>query len=1132
MQGEKNFEITPDHKLTSSLKVDDKDNTSAVHKDHAEDGEVKTAILDEEAHIDGENDAAEKEAADNAAAKDTDSKPKDPSRVVLLEEEEEEGDVPLTIPVDSNPKEPSRVLLAEEEEEEGEEPVTNAASSKPKEPSRVILAAEEGDEEAAAVAPVDGPIVLADEDEEAQAPEADKDGKNEEGAVAALTPSQDGPIVLVDDDEEAQAPAVNDGKDKEPSRVILPDEEEEEEVEERHEEVDEVDDDPLLMGFGGPNLDAQRLPGQQQFDINLLLAQAEVAALAHNPAFNQFQFPGVHARPPAQPEALEHGGEDQLNHAPLTRADRLRQALQLEAGPPQRQSFVRSPKKLLAAKKAPSTKQYNDVIQENSLQWKLMEACVALCDKSVRSEIEKHNPKPSETDPNKKNELKLNYARHFNFIVEKNPKRAQELLKRLIQIRREKPKPNFSTADYIFIIAGDPNGFMYQNNLSTLKSNVTKIDGGETDSVIKLQVQTSDNRTIILYAQKESYQEDQTHCQFNAIIPLSYYLTGKDILIKTSLDQSGRTSLHWAAISGSFAMMQTLEKGYEHLRKHSKIPANSLPQYSSVDARNNTVAHEIARSGLYQIAVDNNTTHNITVEQQQFEFQHEASVKITTLRDEDLISLIKNPHISFFCTRNIQGDLPIHLVVSNNQKDLLETLLHDPNAPFSNLDADLYGTNGSATNVSLLHYAAMCPEVHWKTVQLIIEEKPKLLNAQDSKGFKPLDYAAGACNVPTQLLLLAKGAALATKSYTGDSPLSIALTTYTFDDEEIGTSTTLPLHMSTRIPGFNTITQRRFLQVPTHPTDEHSRYITSEELKSLDEILNDKEIMRAFTQLHDRLKLASWSALEKKLKQKNGESNSATPLSYPDKLATRLREYALLPIAVLQFKGVEFGAREKAASSENTRGLQVIRTAQFYSSFFTRKEFPISVSQRKNFLIDIGRGNSNTALEDLILPLSEIIEGFKVLLRQTICLYDDLWVMEDTEENGIASKKYSLDEDGQRIPSWGQWWAGETPYKQITINILDKVEKLLSKVEQVNSQLAGESIEIDSANEQLSGYKKELIGLIDAALRKADKKMLHVDHDTSDPATSDFRIRCMVAKVLAEKAVLTKADTPDTKPVF
>ncbi|MBX9587582.1 MAG: hypothetical protein K2X50_10040, partial [Gammaproteobacteria bacterium] len=799
-----------------------------------------------------------------------------------------------------------------------------------------------------------------------------------------------------------------------------------------------------------------------------------------------------------------------------TQSQRLNQALdfQVHHDPQPFSPAPKTPVKPSPARrsKTRATIKHDFTLTEKSLEWQLMEACLELLDKPVKAKIDESDDPAGKTV----NSVKLNYAKHFNFLVTKDQNRAEKLLQRLIQIRTEKPRPKLSTADYIYIIAGNPNDFAFRNNLSALKSNLTVIsDGSDSDSVKKLQIKTSDNRTAILYAY--NFIEEGINCKFDAVIPLSTFLTSKDFLQKTLRDQSGRTVLHWAAIGGSFSMLDTLATGLNTLRRNLPTLTDSFPQFSSTDHRNNSVAHEIARSELYQIRVNTSATHELIVQRSHLRFNHNASYDIIELTRDNLDSLTSDEHIDFFSTRNQDGDLPFQLVVSHNFTALLGILLNDPNAPILNIDRDLHGTNGSSTNVSILHYAAMCPEVLWTTASIIIQQKPRLVHTPDAQGYMPLHYASAACNVPTQLLLLAKGARPSAKSQTGDSPLTLALSAYTFDDETLDSTGKIPLHMSTLIRGFNDIAERRLTKCEHEPLDYNSRYITSDELDSLDEILGNEAIMNLFTPAEkQRLQLASLQRLYENLSKEKYIRRPVSEEKEHSKVATRMREYALLPVAIFQARGVEFGEKEKAAAYYNPRGLQVIRSSQYYSAFFTSKAFPIPEKQKKEFLIEYGfEKNSDIKLEDINQTLVEATEGFKVLLIRSISAWDQPWV-----------KTVPQRTNGHRIPSWGQWWNdrfGDTTYKNIAIKILDKVEVLLKKVEYVKTQLDARTMHENTAAELNSKYKAELLTLIDDALRKADKQMQHVDKSTSDPALSDFRARCMVAKVIATKVDIVSA---------
>ena len=403
-----------------------------------------------------------------------------------------------------------------------------------------------------------------------------------------------------------------------------------------------------------------------------------------------------------------------------------------------------------------------------------MEACLDLLDKPIKAQIDKSS---AEIKKQKGIDFfKLNYAKHFNFLVRNDRDRAENLLQRLIQIRKQKPRPKLSTPDYIYIIAGDPNGFVFKNNLSALTTNVSVVsDGSDSESVKKLQIKTSDGLTVILYA--HNFKEEGPNCKFDAIIPLSTFLTNKDFLLKTLRDQSGRTVLHWATIGGSLAMLDILATGLITLRRNLPTLTDSFPQFSSTDHCGNSVAHEIARSELYQINIKLEATHELEVEKSKLPINHPASLNIGKLKDRQLRSLSKNEHIDFFNMRNQDGDLPLHLVLSHNFTALLTVLIDYPNCPILNIDRDLHGTNGSATNVSILHYAAMCPEVHWKTAQSIIQKNPYLVNTPDSHGFMPVHWAAAACDVPKILLLLASERARC-QPYWGLSSGIISLSLY------------------------------------------------------------------------------------------------------------------------------------------------------------------------------------------------------------------------------------------------------------------------------------------------------------------------------------------------------------------
>ena len=144
-------------------------------------------------------------------------------------------------------------------------------------------------------------------------------------------------------------------------------------------------------------------------------------------------------------------------------------------------------------------------------------------------------------------------------------------------------------------------------------------------------------------------------------------------------------------------MLDTLATGLITLRRNLPTLTDSFPQFSLIDHHGNSVAHEIARSELYKIDINPEATHELEVEKSKLRINHPASLKIGKLSKSELRPLTENEHIDFFNTRNQDGDLPLHLVLSHNFTALLTVLIDYPNCPILNIDRDLHGTNGSAT---------------------------------------------------------------------------------------------------------------------------------------------------------------------------------------------------------------------------------------------------------------------------------------------------------------------------------------------------------------------------------------------------------------------------------------------------
>ena len=212
----------------------------------------------------------------------------------------------------------------------------------------------------------------------------------------------------------------------------------------------------------------------------------------------------THVAPP--PHATDLRQELELQHLLSTsQAQRLQRALEFPVDPITPVPFSPAIKNS-SAKRSPARGRkpkpiitHDITLNEKSLEWALMEASLDLLDKPIKAQIDKSS---AEIKKQKGIDFfKLNYAKHFNFLVRNDRDRAENLLQRLIQIRKQKPKPKLSTPDYIYIIAGDPNGFVFKNNLSALTTNVSVIyDRSDSESVKKLQIKTSDGLTVILYA--------------------------------------------------------------------------------------------------------------------------------------------------------------------------------------------------------------------------------------------------------------------------------------------------------------------------------------------------------------------------------------------------------------------------------------------------------------------------------------------------------------------------------------------------------------------------------------------------------------------------------------------------------
>jgi ankyrin repeat protein len=732
----------------------------------------------------------------------------------------------------------------------------------------------------------------------------------------------------------------------------------------------------------------------------------------------------------------------------------------------------------------------------SSLRWKLLEAVIALLEKPETYEDSEDSKEIMAT--------KENYARHFDFLVQNNPLRAEKLLKRLNEIAQENPQPLLSTLDYVYILAGDINGLTFSKMQTLDESRVhVLLKEGNSQGVDTLKIKTTHRGTETIRASGVHRKDGKI--SFCPIIPISKKVTHPDFLKKTLQDKSGRSLLHWAAIGGSNEMRVLLEEKLENLSLAFPNLAPSIPQPSSPDCLGNTVAHEVARAGIYTTTVSNEHRIELTVLGEKLAFNHIKSTGITDhLSSSTLRSLTKK--FDFFSPRNRAIKLPLHLAIEENNRLLLKVLLFkNPSAPLLDIDQDL--RNGTKTNV--LQFASLCPSVEMDTLRLVASADANLIRHRDAQGYTALGYAATISNVPAQLLLISLGADPLAKSFDGDTPLALALSASTIQVPDLH-DRMMPLQRCTRIAAVNAIIERERLEMDGMEDEVSIRYITEKELRSLDELLSHPEITAKFTpQELDRLKLASFKTFEEKL-QKSKYKNHPVPVFKQDvKLATRMHEYALAPIALYHGRNASVGAQEEAACADNLKAQQRLRLCQYYAEFHRDESFSILGStsaffanRHKTYIEEYGfdelSSGEELSLANVKLNLVEATNGFKNLLKHYVAMWGDPWETEEKQIGGKTVEVPKLDQ-GRRIPSWGQWFSSfnyARHYPSIALKLLDKIERFESK-------------------ETMT--KVQLLKFIEEAIRKADKQLIHVDEDSSDVKASEFRARCLTAQALALK---------------
>ena len=218
--------------------------------------------------------------------------------------------------------------------------------------------------------------------------------------------------------------------------------------------------------------------------------------------------------------------------------------------------------------------------------------------------------------------------------------------------------------------------------------------------------------------------------------------------------------------------MENLLEGLKALSKtaHNRV---LVPNLNTPDRLGNTVAHEAASAGSYNIEVQK-IERLYLLGGRNYSMQVDWPVE-TTDASLQLYTLLAQNQADFF-TGNHQGESAMLRAILSGQLDFLDHLAKRPNASVLDIHRD-------GTRISILHYAAMLTNsiTILRRVATAYEKEGVHLECEDAQGFRPLHYATAIGNLPAVVILLSLGANPFQKNNPvkadADTPLTLALST-------------------------------------------------------------------------------------------------------------------------------------------------------------------------------------------------------------------------------------------------------------------------------------------------------------------------------------------------------------------
>lgn len=332
--------------------------------------------------------------------------------------------------------------------------------------------------------------------------------------------------------------------------------------------------------------------------------------------------------------------------------------------------------------------------------------------------------------------------------------------------------------------------------------------------------------------------------------------THKSDIDRNRVDNEGRHLMHYAMLSSSLPMIRLVSKVCETLAEQQFSENFTI---NKADKFGYTPVHYACMTGTFhELQInpkpepkkrkwivydsiekkDKETLRNIVL----------PEVTGLTIADPNVIIDFMNSKHAKYDSRSIYGETPLQCAILSNSVNLIPLLVACSTAAKTVDINDIeYGIQGMkiTSKMSIVHYAAMHPEVTAETLRIIIEKcyeeiKEKnvapvygCVNLRDENGNTPLHYAAATGNLRAMIVLMSYGADANVLNNDGKTPLQIASRLVLKSNG----NNTFTLKFSTDVPGVQNVLSRfggdvAYQRKLTQETiDEFKDFVTTEILQ-------------------------------------------------------------------------------------------------------------------------------------------------------------------------------------------------------------------------------------------------------------------------------------------------------------